>query len=1421
MKKLLFLFFAELVIQNTYAQRPEIQFDRISVQQGLIDHSINSIMQDHNGFLWIGSNYGLYKYDGYDFTFFKAQPGCKNCPSSKSVYKIQEDGLGLLWIKSDNGISLFDPVRERSLLVYSSSSDSLNTPYNLNPDMLRDYEGNIWASSSSGLIKISYDYTLKKPLTSKIIFGEGGKNIFKKEKIQLSAIKSGQDNSVSTLFEDNEGNLWVGCISGLYLKKRENRSFIRLDEKMEKGTHTGFLDVKAIVEIDENSYLIATRNNLWLLKNVKAAIHDKIPDISLLQFSKKQIIGNQIPMSLLVDRLKNILLGTGKEIYKVYIDPKTDEISFELLKSNMADPEDIGYNKEIRDIFEDRSGVLWAAQSYFGITKFNLIQSQFTSYKNLIINNFKSADINPILKDSKGNLWIGTFGGGLYKIQKESFNVTQYESSIGKNNIICMQETSPGYFWIGLNTGIIEFNSNNGKFVDPFPNNTRVENNLRGSVVWDLLKDGGRLYIGTLCGLFVYDMSEKKVFQYSLIKNDSLNDNYNAMRSLLKLRDGDLLVGTPKQGINKINFNENTGKISLSQVVKNKLLTDNGINLFHRHKLYEDGLGFLWILDLSGLHRLNMQTFEVKNFKLFEKIDFPDAWSITEDNHDNFWIGTHYGLCRFNKNTGIIKVFTKENGVPITIHGFNSVYKDTDGRLYFGGIGGFYDFNPDDLKTNDSIPPVVITDLQIFNKSIKVDTSGKGILDQDISFTKSIQLPFNQNDLTFKFAALDYNQPLKNKYAYKLEGYQKEWTETDGNNRIVRYNKLGPGTYVFRVKGSNNDEVWNESGTSLKIIIKKPWWETYFALCSYIILLIFTISGFIRWRVWRLGMEKTELERKVRIRTQQIQEQKEKILTQRDILEEQNKKITENEQLKSKFFTNVSHEFRTPLSLIQTPVEELLNDPKRTEKERRKLNMVQRNAKRLLDLVNQLLDISKIDSSNMKLELCEADVIKHLKFIAGTFISLAESKSIQFSCHFIQDATLSWFDADKLEKITTNLLSNAFKFTTDGGEVEFSARYVSNKDPLMPILLELIVKDTGSGIPEKSLDRIFDRFYQVEESVKPENVGTGIGLSLSRDLARLMHGEITLRSETGKGSIFTVLIPLGTEHLNESEFFILKDIPENLKHFKSPQITFNDGAESEEELSGEDGKPVILIVEDNRDIREQLADSLESAYNIKEAVDGISGLKNATELIPDLIITDLMMPRMDGIELCEKLKHDELTSHIPIIILTAKATLEDKINGLSIGADDYIPKPFNMTELKARIANLIEQRKKLRERFSREVTIEPRDISITPLDEKFLNKAISIVEQHMHDENLDLIIFRHEMNMTRSTLFRKLYALTGQSPTEFIRTIRLKRAASLLRQNFGNVSQVSIEVGFNNLSYFNRSFKKLYGMSPIKYIKKR
>lgn len=732
-------------------------------------------------------------------------------------------------------------------------------------------------------------------------------------------------------------------------------------------------------------------------------------------------------------------------------------------------------------------------------------------------------------------------------------------------------------------------------------------------------------------------------------------------------------------------------------------------------------------------------------------------------------------------------------------------------NICFGGTGGFYSFHPDSIKTNSSVPPVVITDLRLFNKSVVVDTSKKAILTRSISYTSQIELSYNQNDLSFEFAALDYNLPLKNQYAYKLEGYQDNWIETGAQSRVATYTNLSPGTYVFRVKGSNNDGLWNEKGASLTIVIHKPWWITTLAWSIYILILLGAIGGYIRWRLWHLEKEKLDLERQIHERTKQVEDQ-------RDLLEHQNQWITEHEQLKSRFFTNVSHEFRTPLSLIQSPVEELLDDPRRNDKERRKLNMIRRNAHRLLNLVNQLLDISKIDGSKMKLELIHDDVMKHLRAVTGAFTSLAESKKINYHCHFPTVETIFWFDPDKLEKIAANLLSNAFKFTPEGGEIIFTALYKNNIDNLTGYTLELSVKDNGPGIPSDSLEKIFDRFYQVEKSLKIEGGGTGIGLSLARDMARLMYGEIIVQSEAGAGSTFTVILPLGKDHLKESEFILLKEAHESII-FKHKLHENPEEIKQNQEGIPKNEKPIILIVEDNLDIRMQLADNFNQEYTILEAIDGEDGLKIATEIIPDLIITDLMMPRMDGVELCEKLKNDVRTSHIPVIMLTARVTLEDKIAGLMTGADDYVPKPFQMAELKARVANLIEQRRKLRERFSREVTLKPGDISITPLDEKFLNRAVEVIEKNMHEENFDLRMFREEMNMSKSTLFRKLHALTNQSPSGFIRTIRLKRSASLLEQNYGNVTQVSYEVGFNNLSYYNKSFKKLYGISPVNYIK--
>ncbi len=532
-----------------------------------------------------------------------------------------------------------------------------------------------------------------------------------------------------------------------------------------------------------------------------------------------------------------------------------------------------------------------------------------------------------------------------------------------------------------------------------------------------------------------------------------------------------------------------------------------------------------------------------------------------------------------------------------------------------------------------------------------------------------------------------------------------------------------------------------------------------------------------------------------------------------------NKLLAEMDQLKSKLFSNISHEFRTPLTLILGPIEEMLSKTEKKPASRKAVKMMQRNANRLLNLVNQMLDLSKLDAGSMKLELVEGDLIKSLKLIVLSFASLAEQKKIKFSYTFPEEKWTTCFDQDKLEKILNNLLSNSLKFTPRGGEVICEVKTIDREKEV----IELTIRDTGRGIPADQLDKIFNRFHQVEGSSELETAGTGIGLSLTKELVDLLHGDIKVESDVGKGTSFIIRLPVGKKHLKESEYLLVKKekITKPVLAKEQEKVTEEEECAEGvyEETKPEKEFPLVLIVEDHVDIRTHIREHLEDCCRIMEAENGIAGLDKAIENIPDLIITDLMMPEMDGIEMCRKLKTDERTSHIPVLMLTAKASVEDRVEGLETGADAYVTKPFNIKELRVRVTKLIEQRKKLRERFSKNIKLEPKDIAITSADEKFLNRVIGIIEEKMGDFEFDAQTLQQEMTLSRSQLFRKLKALTDQSITEFIRTIRLKRGAKLLEQQFGNVAEVTYEVGFNNLSYFAKCFKELFGVSPSEYVK--
>jgi signal transduction histidine kinase/DNA-binding response OmpR family regulator len=739
-------------------------------------------------------------------------------------------------------------------------------------------------------------------------------------------------------------------------------------------------------------------------------------------------------------------------------------------------------------------------------------------------------------------------------------------------------------------------------------------------------------------------------------------------------------------------------------------------------------------------------------------------------------------------------------------------------------------FHPDSIKDNPYIPPVVITSFKRYNTD---EAEGIAIEEKGISQKKEIELSYKNNILTFEFAALSYCKTFKNQYAYKLEGYSDKWIQL-GTERRINFTNLDPDTYTLRVKGSNNDGVWNEKGTSLKIIITPPWWKTWWAYTLYTVLFMSLLYGLRRYELNRI-----RLKNQVKIEHMEAE------------------KMKEVDHLKSRFFANISHEFRTPLTLILGPLENLLQNAV-PEKLKEQYEIMQRNGRRLLQLINQLLDLAKLEAGSMALRAKPENIVHLLKLIIASFQSLAERKRVALRFHAQDDSASSsefeippvYVDRDKFEKIISNLLANAVKFTPEGGEVSVQLSVISKPSPhdQLPTdhCLLITVKDTGIGIPANELDKIFDRFYQVDRH-RHEYQGTGIGLALTKELVKLHGGEIYAQSEVDKGSTFVVRLRLGKAHLK------LENIVEDSDQSSaiSDQLSVTSEAKGEERGNEErqategphpatidtqqaasrseaelpslrdDEQPILLIVEDNADMRKYLREILEQDYRLMEAGDGEEGLRQASAAVPDLIVSDVMMPKMDGFEFCHRIKTKELTSHIPVILLTARAAREDKLEGLDTGVDDYVTKPFDADELRARVRNLIEQRRRLRERFSREITLQPKDIAITTYDERFLSRAMEIVEKHISNPDFSTETFAKQMGVSRMQLNRKLRALTDQATGEFVRSMRLKRAAQLLANKGGTtIVEIAYEVGFSSPAYFAKCFREQFGLSPSEYVRR-
>jgi signal transduction histidine kinase/DNA-binding response OmpR family regulator len=805
--------------------------------------------------------------------------------------------------------------------------------------------------------------------------------------------------------------------------------------------------------------------------------------------------------------------------------------------------------------------------------------------------------------------------------------------------------------------------------------------------------------------------------------------------------------------------------------------------------MHEDSHGRFWLTTLNkGLALFDKDKGVIKNYDKSRGISNNQTYCILEDNVGYFWISTINGLSRFDPAKETFKNYDRQDGLQNNQYQYGACYKTPKGELIFGGITGFDIFNPADVRNNEYQPPVILTDFRIFNKPVPIGNSNKSILHKCIAETRQITLPFDQNVITFEFAALNYAKSAKNKYVYKLEGFEKDWNEA-GNQRTATYTNLDPGEYTFIVKAANSDDVWNKHNLTVQIEVLPPYWKTWwFKLAIIIVILVSFYLLFMFWANRRYLKHELVFER------------------------ERAKKLHELDMMKVRFFTNVSHEIRTPLTLILSPLEKMLHSEMSVKEMKDHLAIMSRNTQQLLKLVTQLLDFRKVETGNLKLELNKGDIIVFIRDIVFSFSQLAQEKNITLEFNTTENEIYTFFDTDKLEKVINNLLSNSFKFTPDDGTIVVGISLVTDdigdlKDDMGKAekFIEIVVKDNGIGIPESNLDKIFNRFFQ---SINTRNqTGTGIGLALTRELVKLHKGRVFVESKSGKGSKFTVRLPLDLEEFDA----MLSEEPDGTKKI----FTLDPDHKPEEEIIS--GK-ILLVVDDNADVRFFIRSHFEPDFKVMEANNGKEGLNLAFKYIPDVIISDILMPLLDGNEFCKRIKKDERTSHIPVILLTALSSQAHKMEGVVAGADDYITKPFDIILLRTKIENLIMLRNSLREKYSSEMVLKPKNIAINTPDERFLQKTIETIEINITDPDFDIDKLSQTVGVSRTQMYRKLSVLTDMTVREFIKNIRLKRAAQLLEQNKMNISEIAFAVGFRDLSHFRKCFRQEFGMSASEYI---
>lgn len=1306
-------------------------FESLNIRDGLSQNTIHTILQDSKGFMWFGTKDGLNRYDGLFFKKFKYDRKDARSIGDNYIISLYEDVDGNIWIGTDVGLYIYYPETEVFEPFKQLSSE--NTKIEHTVSMVKgDNKGHIWiAVERQGI----FCYNL---LTKQL------KNYTLKE---FSFIKS----NVNTLTCDNSGAIWIGCNgSGLFYSKDNFQTLHPYISPDGQKTFENDVITKTLLGVYNSLYVSSIAGGVKAIDLTSGKVRD------LLVFDER---GEKIwCRDLLAFSDNELWIGCESGVYIYNL--RTDK--YVHLSSSAYDPYSLSDNA-IYSLYKDREGGVWIGSYFGGINYYRHSYTYFEKYYSKgTESSLHGKRVREFCQDNRGNLWIGTEDGGLNCFDPLTKQFKFFYPSLGFTNVhgLCLIGDE---LWVGtFSKGLKVIDTRTGSIVRSYEYGNTPRSLNDNNVFAICETKAGEIYIGTGYGLMRYNKSTDTFEQLPELCGTFVYD-------IKEDTGGNIWLATYVSGVFRYDVSTKKWKNYLHDDKDEKSLSYNKVL-----SVFEDSHRNIWLTTQGGGFCLFHP--ETENFTRYDTSKgLPNdvVYQIVEDDDGLFWLTTNSGLVRFDPASGVTKVYTTANGLLSDQFNYRSGFKGKDGTIYFGSIDGFVAFNPHTFSENKYVPSAVITDFLLFNKEIHVGDENSPLA-KNIIFSENVLLHANQNSFSFRLAALGYQAPKMNKLMYKLDGFDEEWLLV-GESPLVTYSNLHYGDYVFRVKASNSDGIWNECETVLKIRILPPF---YLSVWAYIIYILLSIGIIVYLYLY--------------LRNRNIKKQ------QRQMEKFEQEKEREIYNAKFDFFTNVAHEVRTPLTLIKGPLENIILNKHVDMDVREDLNIMKQNTERLLNLTNQLLDFRKTESQGFCLNFARCNIAEVLKETYLRFTSLAKQKNLEFILRVPEEELYASINREAFTKIISNLLSNGMKYAETYVHISLSVNQA-----ILDKEFYIHTENDGSTIPDTMKEEIFRPFVRYNKD-KDEKLttGTGIGLALSRSLAELHQGSLVMNKgeEVNRFCLTMPMVQEGTiTFAPEKTLLINENIADDT--FENKEVD-------------KKGKPVVLVVEDNSEMLAFVSRQLSASYSVLKAANGAEALKILDEKDVNVIVSDVMMPVMDGFELCKSIKSELNYSHIPVILLTAKTDIQSKIEGLELGADAYIEKPFSVEYLNACVANLISNREKLRQAFAKSPFIAASSMAMTKADEEFIQKLDEIIHANISNPDFSMEDMADYFNISRSNFYRKIKGVLDLSPNEYLRLERLKRAAQLLKEGEYRINEICYTVGFNSPSYFSKCFQKQFGVLP-------